>query len=381
MHVKILSSVEAIGRPSWEALRSPDYPFHHYAFLQALEKTGSVGPESGWQLAYLVLEDAEGVRAVHPSYVKAHSYGEYIFDWEWARFYSQNQRAYYPKLLSATPFTPATGTRLLLRADAETSDKELLIATALQTARNSNMSSYHALFLEEDEAKLYQEQGCMIRHSLQYHWRNGGYRDFNDYLEGFVGKRRRDIVRERKRAQSQGLDIRHLSGAELSEALAERMEELYLATIDKKESFAYLQPGFFKEIFASMGDSVLLVGAFAGETMVAAALNFFQGEKLYGRYWGAQEHYPDLHFELCYYQTLDFAIARKIKIFEAGAQGEHKIQRGFLPKIILSAHEIFDPRFRPAIAAYVEAEKQKLSEAIDSLGGLNPFRETPALNN
>lgn len=375
MRVKIISSLADISPEAWKRLSSPHYPFHDYAFLSALEATASIGAASGWQLAYFALEDELGLKAVHPCYVKAHSYGEYIFDWEWARFYARNQLPYYPKLLSALPFTPASGPRLLLRSDAGVSERDMLIAAALDSARRSEMSSFHGLFLEEAEAKAFAAQGCLLRHSLQYHWHNAGYRDFQDYLDSFVGKRRRDITRERRRAQSHGLTIRQLTGAELSPELAAGMEELYRSTIDKKESFAYLQPGFFAEVFAKMSESILLVAAFEGETLVAAALNFWKGEKLYGRYWGTFHPYTDLHFELCYYQTLDFAIAKKMRIFEAGAQGEHKIQRGFLPQVVLSAHEIFDARLRAPIAAYIEAEKKQLAEAIAALQSLNPFQQ------
>lgn len=378
MHVKVYTSLTAIGPAAWDRLQSPHYPFNDYRFLSALEESESIGAASGWQLAYFALEDEQGIRAVHPSYVKAHSYGEYIFDWEWARFYTQNRVPYYPKLTSALPFTPASGPRFLCRLDAEGNDRAVLLEAALATARRSEMSSYHALFLEEPEAELFVDHGCLLRHSLQYHWQNAGYRDFQDYLERFIGKRRRDIVRERRRAQSHGLSIQQLTGSALTPGLAASMEELYLSTIDKKDSFAYLRPGFFERLFAQLSANILLVGAFKGETLVAASLNLFKGEKLYGRYWGAVEPYPDLHFELCYYQTLDFAIVRNMRIFEAGAQGEHKIQRGFLPKIILSAHEIFDPRFRPALEAYVEAEKQHVAEAIQSLQSMNPFRDKEA---
>ncbi len=375
MRVTLIPSIRSLDPGLWKRFESPDYPFLDYEFLLALEETESIGLASGWQMAFLALESAEGLCAIHPSYVKSNSYGEYIFDWDWARFYSENQTPYYPKLLSALPFTPATGPRLLLSdATDALARRHTLVASALNLAQSSGMSSYHALFLEPDEASIFEARGCTLRHSLQYHWHNKQYRDFSDYLDSFLGKRRRDILRERRHVREQGLVIERLTGKDLKPELGQVMEDLYRTTIDKKEAIAYLQPGFFQKIFSSMSDRILLVTAKDEGRIVAASLNLFKGEKLYGRYWGALQHYPDLHFELCYYQTLEFAMERGLKVFEAGAQGEHKIQRGFLPKIILSAHKILDPRFEDPIARYIEAEKQHFRQAIASLQSQSPFR-------
>ncbi len=375
MQVKMISSLRSLDPKLWKAFESPDYPFLDYEFLVALEETQSIGLQSGWQTAYIALEDAEGLCAIHPTYVKSNSYGEYIFDWDWARFYAQNKTPYYPKLLSSIPFTPATGPRLLLRDTQDSLARQhTLVSSVLSLAKSSGMSSYHALFLEAPEAAIFEAQGCILRHSLQYHWHNQSYRDFADYLDSFIGKRRRDILRERRHVAEQGLEIQRLTGDELRPELGQIMEELYLSTIDKKEAIAYLQPGFFQTIFASMSDRILLVTAKDQGRVVAASLNLFKGQKLYGRYWGAIQHYPDLHFELCYYQTLEFAIERGLTLFEAGAQGEHKIQRGFLPKTILSAHHILDPRFAEPITRYIESEKEHVHGVMGALQKQNPFR-------
>lgn len=372
--MRLYTSIAEIGRDRWALVESAHYPFNDYCFLHALEESLSISSGSGWRPLYFSIEDQHGLKAAHPAFVKSNSNGEYIFDWDWARFYQQNQVAYYPKLLSAIPFTPATGPRLLVRDSTDQSAKTDLLVAALDLAKRSGMSSYHALFLEPNEGELFRSQSCLQRHSIQFHWTNRSYRDFADFLEGFQSKRRRDIQRERRRVKDQGLHIERLSGTQLTPDLAAIMEELYLTTIDKKESTPYLQSGFFRIIFESMAESILLVVARDQGKIVAAALNFFKGVKLYGRYWGAYQHYPDLHFELCYYQTLEFAIEKGLSTFEAGAQGQHKIQRGFLPTVTLSAHQIFDPRFYDPIAQYIADEKVQVREAITTLERQSPFR-------
>lgn len=368
-------SVRDIGPAAWQALESPDFPFTDYAFLEALESSGSVGGESGWMPLYEGISDAQGLAALSFSYVKSHSYGEYIFDWEWARFYQRYQKPYYPKLLHAVPFTPATGPRFLLRPGAAAEPlREALIAASLDMAEKNHLSSVHSLFITDEEQSAYEQKGFAIRHSLQYHWRNQGYRDFRDYLDSFVGKRRRDIQRERQRVEASGLTIRHLTGTDLKPEHGDLMEELYLATAEKKEAIPYLREGFFRRVFQTMADRILLVIAEQDGKAVAGALNFFKGSSLFGRYWGSLADFQNLHFELCYYQTIDFAIARGLKLFEAGAQGEHKIQRGFRPSLTLSAHRILDPVFRAPIEKFVLDEQLMIREALRELDGKSPFK-------
>ncbi len=375
MEYKLASSIQDIGEVLWRKLEAPNFPFFDYPFLKALEDTGSIGGSSGWDPIYLQVWDATGLAGVLCGFVKSHSYGEYIFDWEWARFFQRFQRPYYPKLLHAVPFTPATGPRILIRPDADAERvRERLVQFSLQLAVQGRLSSAHALFIPEVECRAFQEQGYSIRHSLQYHWSNQGYRDFQDYLDTFIGKRRRDIQRERQRVLGHGLTLESITGAELKAEHGLLMERLYLTTAEKKDAIPYLAEGFFQQIFTSMADRVLLVLARKNDRPVAGALNFFKGSTLFGRYWGSLESFQDLHFELCYYQTIDFAIQKKLQLFEAGAQGEHKIQRGFRPSLTLSAHRIMDPNLREPIDRFIQDERAMIQEAIQELDRKSPFR-------
>lgn len=374
MKIRLFQSVHEIGLETWRTLESADFPFNDYEFLAALEDSHCIGKGSGWQAIYIAAEEPDGkIAAVLYAYVKQHSYGEYIFDWQWANFYQAHGVEYYPKLLTGVPFTPATGPRILI-AKGQFNDelRSQLIRAALEISKNSDLSSYHALFIEKDEVGAFEAEGLAIRHSLQYHWRNRDYHSFQDFLDSLVGKRRRDIVRERSRAQSHGLVIDCLSGSQLRPEHAKIMESLYQTTTDKKNAIAYLQGGFFETVFQTMADRIVLVLATREGEAVAAALNFQKGKKLYGRYWGSYEPYQDLHFELCYYQTIDYAIHHGIEIFEAGAQGEHKVQRGFLPSLTYSAHKIFDPRFAQAIETFISEERLAIDTATKAMS--SPFK-------
>jgi predicted N-acyltransferase len=375
MDYKFSSSIQDIGEAIWQRLEAPDFPFFDYPFLKALEDTDSIGGSSGWDPIYLQAWDDQGLAGVLCGFIKSHSYGEYIFDWEWARFFQRFQRPYYPKLLHAAPFTPATGPRILIRPEADAQRvRERLVQFSLQLAVQGRLSSVHALFIPEEECAAFQEQGFALRYSLQYHWRNQGYRDFQDYLDSFLGKRRRDIQRERQRVGTHGLEFQLLSGADLKPEHGALMEQLYLTTAEKKEAIPYLSEGFFERIFSSMADRILLVLATQGGKPVAGALNFFKGRTLFGRYWGSLQSFQDLHFELCYYQTIEFAIQQRLELFEAGAQGEHKIQRGFRPSLTRSAHRIIDPDLRGPIERFITDERQLIQEAIVDLDRKSPFK-------
>ncbi|MBC7658712.1 MAG: GNAT family N-acetyltransferase [Chitinophagaceae bacterium] len=379
MKFKILKSIYDIGLETWRKLESPDFPFNDFEFFAALEDSGSIGKESGWHPVYLACSDetkGDVIVGILYSFVKQHSYGEYIFDWQWANFFQAHGIPYYPKLLTAVPFTPATGPRILVNSQCtdESAVRSLLIKAALQIATNSEMSSYHALFIEESEAPSFEAEGLAVRHSIQYHWHNRGYKDFQEFLNSLVGKRRRDIVRERSRANSHGLTIECLTGASLKPQHGAVMEALYQTTTDKKNAIAYLQTGFFERIFTRMADRIVLVLASKDGVPVAGALNFRKGKKLYGRYWGSFHSYQDLHFELCYYQTIDYAIQHGIEVFEAGAQGEHKIQRGFLPSLTWSAHKVFDRRFALPIEAFIKEEKAAIAAELRAMTG--PYKVT-----
>jgi predicted N-acyltransferase len=346
-----------------------DFPFTDAEFLRALEEVGPATVKGGWEPAQRVVPGGS-----MPAYVKTHSYGEYIFDWDWARAYRDHGRRYYPKLVSMVPCTPATGPHLLTAPGASSDTPAALVDAFVKLHDERQTSSAHALFLPPEELPLFVERGFLARETLQFHWSNRGYRDFADYLDAFVGKRRRQIVRERRQVAEQGLVIERRTGAELTAADGRMMHGFYRATVDRKEGLAYLPEAFFERVFATMPDRILLVTAKAGAEVVGASVSFFKGKHLYGRYWGATAEYRSLHFELCYYQTLEFAIARGMTRVEAGAQGPHKIARGFLPSVVHSAHLIRDPAFRGAIARYLDEEARALRETIAGFEG-SPFLE------
>ncbi|MCA1715835.1 MAG: GNAT family N-acetyltransferase [Actinobacteria bacterium] len=377
MRVERLSGIESVDDlAAWRALEPPDFPFFDYEFLRTLERSGSIGGASGWSPVYLVCKDDLGrVVGALCLYLKTHSYGEYIFDWEWAHAYRQHGLPYYPKLVAAVPFTPATGPKLLVRPDA---DRAAVMRALLDAARRlgeeRRVSSSHALFLPEEELDEFAEHGFAVRHSVQFHWRNRGYGAFSDYLDALVSKRRRQVARERR--QLEGVEIERLTGSELSPEHAATMYRFYLATSDRKWGSPYLTGAFFAEVFRTMGDRILLVLARDRGTgrPIAGALNFFKGRTLFGRYWGSVEERRNLHFELCYYQAIEFAIERRLALFEAGAQGEHKLARGFLPSLTYSAHAFRHPEFRRAIERYIAEEKELLAEDMQAYAGQDPYK-------
>jgi hypothetical protein len=377
MRVERLSSIEhGDDLAAWRALEPPDFPFFDYEFLRALERSGSIGGGSGWSPVYLVCkDDLGGVLGALPLYLKTHSYGEYIFDWEWAHAYRQHGLPYYPKLVAAVPFTPATGPKLLVRPDADRAAvTRALLAAARRLGEERRVSSSHALFLPEEELDEFIEHGFAVRHSVQFHWRNRGYGAFSDYLDAMMSKRRRQVARERR--QLEGVEIERLTGSELSPEHAATMYRFYLSTSDRKWGSPYLTGAFFAEVFRTMGDRILLVLARDRGTgrPIAGALNFFKGRTLYGRYWGTTEERRNLHFELCYYQAIEFAIERRLALFEAGAQGEHKLARGFLPSLTYSAHAIHHPDFRRAIEDYINVEKKILAEDMVDYAQHDPYK-------
>jgi uncharacterized protein len=381
MRVERLPSIERVDEAAWRALEPPDFPFFDFEFLRALERSGSIGGASGWSPVYLVCRDGGRVLGALPLYLKTDSYGEYVFDWEWARTYREHGLPYYPKLVAAVPFTPATGPKLLVREDVA-SDAELaavkraLLGAARELGDDLRVSSSHALFLPEDELEIFSQRGFAVRHSLQFHWRNRGYEAFPDYLQALTSKRRRQVVRERRQLEGESLRIERLTGDALEEEHASIMHRFYLGTFDRKWGFPYLTGPFFEEVFRSMKDRTLLVLARDGTTgrPVAGALNFFKGGALFGRYWGAAEERRNLHFELCYYQAIEFAIERRMSLFEAGAQGEHKLARGLLPTLTYSAHEIRHPAFRRAIEDYIEEEKRYIAATMAEYALHDPYR-------
>lgn len=377
MRLERLSSIERVGIEGWRALEPPDFPFFDYEFLRALERSGSVGPGSGWSPLYLVCRDGSGwLLGALCLYVKTDSYGEYIFDWEWALAYRERGVSYYPKLVSAVPFTPATGPKLLVSADADRAEVVRALLDEVESIGDEiGVSSSHALFVPERETHDFEERGYAIRHSLQLHWHNRGYVAFSDYLDALQSKRRRQISRERRQLEDEDLLIERLTGDEILPGHAAKMYNFYLETLDRKWGMPYLNEAFFEEVFQTMKDRILLVLAREGAGRpTAGALNFFKGDSLYGRYWGAVEERRNLHFELCYYQAIEFAIERRLALFEAGAQGEHKHARGFLPSLTYSAHAIRHPAFKRAIERYIAEEKRMISGAMDEYAHHDPYK-------
>ena len=379
MLVERHSGITHVDRGAWRRLEAPDFPFFDFEFLGALECSGSIGPGSGWSPTYLVCKDGDRILGALCAYLKTDSYGEYIFDWEWARAYQQYGLSYYPKLVSAVPFTPATGPKLLVdsRVDDATRArvKNVLLDAARVVGDEHHVSSVHALFLPEEEIDEFAWHGFTVRHSLQFHWHNRGYDAFSDYLGALSGKRRRQISRERRQLDDEELTIERLTGERLLPAHARLMHRFYLATLDGKWGMPYLTGAFFEKVFQSMRDRILLVLARDGAGHpVAGALFFFKGRSLFGRNWGATQQRRNLHFELCYYQGIDFAIEQGFTLFEAGAQGEHKLARGFLPSLTYSAHQIRDPAFRRAISDYIETEKDLIAGAMIDYARHDPYK-------
>ena len=370
-------TVADIGREAWDACAAPSGdPFVSYDFLDACETSGSAAPREGWAGRHLSLRDPEGgVLGVMPLWLKGHSQGEYVFDHAWADAYERAGGRYYPKLLAAVPFTPATGPRFLARPDADAAPvREALLQGARELVDRLGLSSLHVNFPLREEWEAMGEAGLLLRQDMQYVWRNDGYSTFDDFLAALSASRRKTIRRERREARA-GLDIRVLTGADIEEAHWDAFFAFYMDTGSRKWGRPYLTRDFFSRIGATLADRIALVMAFRDGRPIAGALNLIGRDALYGRQWGALEPVPFLHFELCYYQAVDFAISRGLSRVEAGAQGEHKIARGYLPAPVYSAHWIADPALRGAVADYLERERPAVEMEIAALRTeLSPFR-------
>jgi len=344
--------------------------------LHALEASGSVGAEAGWQPQHLVVPDAQGgLRGAVPLYLKSHSYGEYVFDWGWAEAYERAGGRYYPKLQSSIPFTPVTGPRLMVRPDADAATiRSALIAGLLELARRYGVSSLHVTFPPHGEWEQLGAAGFLQRTGLQYHWENRGYGSFDDFLAALSSRKRKTIRKERRRVAESGLTLRALTGGDLAPRHWDAFYRFYLATSDRKWGRPYLNRDFFRRLGETMAEQVVLILAEDRGRPVAGALNLRGDEALYGRNWGALGDYRFLHFEACYYRAIDFAIAEGLARVEAGAQGEHKVQRGYLPVETYSAHWIADTGFREAVAGFLRRERLQVAHEIDALSGYGPFR-------
>ncbi len=371
---RILSSLSEAGQPAWDSLagaQAEANPFLSHAFLHALHASGSASEDTGWQPQYLTLWDGDTLAAALPLYAKFHSYGEYVFDWAWADAYRRNGLEYYPKLLSAIPFTPVTGARLLAIDDAA----RAALVKALQGVQQANgLSSTHVLYPPQAEAQLLQEAGFLLRRGVQFHWQNEGYENFEQFLSTLEQKKRKNIRAERRKVAEAGITMRRVRGREATEADWRFFKRCYDRTYSAHYSTPYLNLDFFLRIAETMPERLLLVLAERDGQPVASSLVVHDERALYGRYWGCVEQHPCLHFETAYYQPLEFCIEQKIAAFEGGAQGEHKMARGFLPQATWSAHWLAHDGFYDAVERFLAQEGRGMAAYVDELNERSPFK-------
>ncbi|MCP5147414.1 MAG: N-acetyltransferase [Pseudomonadales bacterium] len=373
---EFITSLDSVPADSWNNISGTDYPFTRHEFLYGLERSDCTTADTGWQPCHLLLRDETGLQALLPTYLKSHSYGEYVFDWSWADAWRRSGLQYYPKLVSAIPFTPATGPRLLTRAGV---DAAAVWGAALQAiarfARRQDISSWHLLFPAEEVSRQLVQQGLHQRVATQFHWFNQGYRSFDDFLAGFTSRKRKSLRRERSRVTEQGLSLRTLQGAEIGPLQWRQFHRFYQLTYAKRSGHGgYLTETFFTEVAPALGEQVVMVLAYLGERAVAGALYFRSSDTLYGRYWGCEREYDCLHFEACYYQGIEYCIANGLQRFDPGAQGEHKIQRGFRPVPTFSNHWIADPRLSAAVGDFTHSEADHNAAYMQAAAGMLPFR-------
>lgn len=378
--VRLEPHIAAINAAAWDACANvpgrPYQPFVSHAFLKALEDARCVGEGTGWLPRHLVLEDADGViGGVAPCYVKGHSQGEFVFDHAWAHAYTEAGGRYYPKLQIAVPFTPVPGARLLVRpGPAAHHHEQLLAAAAIEVARQNGLSSVHLTFLDAEVQARLKPLGFLARTGQQFHWPNDGYATFEDFLSTFASRKRKAVRKERLEALSAGITIEHLTGDAITEAHWDAFYAFYVDTGNRKWGRPYLNRAFFSHLGEAMRRDCLLVMAKREGRYIAGALNVIGGDCLYGRYWGSIEHHPFLHFEVCYYQAIDYAIAHKLARVEAGAQGEHKLARGYLPIETYSAHWLADPGLHRAVEKFLRRERIMIAESNEELTETGPYR-------
>lgn len=377
MRSGIQPHIDALERRQWNALEGTHIPFLRHEFLSALEHTGCIGAHTGWEPRYFTLQDAQGLAAAVPAFVKMHSYGEFVFDFAWAQAYARVGGHYYPKLTIAVPFTPATGARLLVRPGAAPNCARRLLEDVQAYAAEQSLSSVHALFLDESARSACAEAGWLLRRDCQFHWTNRGYASFDDYLASFTAEKRKKARRERRRVAESGIRFETRFGGDLDKPLLDRVYALHQDTFRRHGREPYLTRAFFGEIAQTLGHEFMVKVAMHGREPVAAAVFFWCQEALFGRYWGAAAAYHSLHFETCYHQGIEFCIERGIARFEPGTQGEHKVSRGFEPALTWSAHFIRDARLRHAIGAYLEREGESVDEYAQEVQAHVPYRAAP----
>ncbi len=399
MQIKVLESIDNISATEWDSLLEPELtpqqlvdwpakrdhlnsgvsPFLQHEFLAAIERHQCVGQQHGWIPRHIVIYDQEIAVAASPLYIKTNSYGEFVFDWAWADAYQRSGLMYYPKLVSSIPYTPATGQRLLVKpGQNQTPLRQLLIETTIQLAKQENMSSIHWLFPDPDDRVALDMGELLQRIDTQFHWRNDQYKTFDDFLQTLTSSRRKKLKRERKRAAEQKVTIRCVEGSQATEEDITQADFFYRTTFDKKSGYASFNANFFKDIAHNIKNCLVIFFAEQNNETIAASICYRSGSALYGRHWGCSKEIHSLHFELCYYQGIEYCINNNLQLFEPGAQGEHKISRGFLPVPVYSVHWINHPEFKNAISQYLANEIPVIRDYILELETHSPYKEVPA---
>jgi hypothetical protein len=370
LKLRFVDTLAELPADQWDALAGAN-PFLRHAYLNALQQSGCASPATGWDARFVTAWEGDRLVGAMPLYFKSHSWGEFVFDWAWAEAYQRNGLRYYPKLVNCVPFTPVAGPRLLA-GSAEM--RAALLDAALELARESGASSLHCLFPDEAEAREMEGRGMMLRQGVQLHWRNPGYAAFDDYLAALRRDKRKKVQQERRKVREAGIRFEHLTGDWITPAHWAHFMRCYARTHEQFNSPQALNLDFFLRVTATMPDNILLIVALRDDEPIAGALNFMTSEALYGRSWGTLEYHSGLHFETCYYQAIEYCIEHRIALFEGGAQGEHKLSRGFLPTITWSAHWLAEPRFANAVEDYLKRESGGIARYVDELNDSNPFK-------
>ena len=379
MPVEFIDSIDDVAPAEWNTLVRDRFPFLRHEFLSAAERSGCVSPDTGWYPAHALLRGRTGrLRGAMPLYEKTHSWGEFVFDWAWAQAYHRAGLEYYPKLVSAVPFTPASSPRLLLSQDADPDDGQTLIRSAIAMAAKRGLSSLHVLFPLPDELATLEASGMMLRKDCQFHWQNRGYRTFDDFLATFSSAKRKKARRDRRHVREQGIAFRWLHGNELDPARWSQVYAMISNTFRRRGSMPYYDRDFLTRVGESLPRNILVVIAERASAPVACAVFYRDEQTLYGRYWGSRSQYNALHFETCYYQGIDYCIANGLRTFEPGTQGEHKVSRGFVPVATWSAHWVAQPGFGSAIGRYLREETRHVDRYMAAVDSHSPYRRDDA---
>lgn len=375
MRTRVVQSIGDISPSDWNALLNDGNPFVRHEFLQALESSGCVAADSGWYPCHVICEAEDGqLLGALPLYLKTNSYGEFVFDFAWAGAYERAGLSYYPKLVAAVPFTPATGPRLLRHKDVEPVVTELMLQEARELAERNGASSLHILFPHAEDQLLAKQADMLMRKDCQFHWHNRSYQNFDEFLNTFTASKRKKAKRERRRVAEAGIVFRALNGNEMESSDWDAIMPLYAGTFLRRGREPYLSKEFFIQVAQSMPESLVVFAGYRGDEMVGVAICFRSDTHLYGRYWGAHEFIDSLHFETCYYQGIDYCIEHGLQVFEPGTQGEHKISRGFVPVETWSAHWLSHPEFAAAIDEYLNNERKHVNNYMNFLGERVPYK-------